>query len=330
MTTLLTVKNLKTHFNTYDGTVEALDGVTFEIQEGETFGLVGETGCGKTVTAHCIMRLLPVNGKIIDGTIHYREENLLEKSEEEMQALRGSKISMVFQDPSVSLNPVFTIGEQITRVLMIHQKLETSEAETRAIEAFKLVALPEPEKALKSHPHELSGGMQQRVMIAMALACNPELLIADEPTSAVDVTIQAQILTLLQEIKNQRKFAILLVTHNMGIVAENCDRLGVMYAGTVAESGDVRAILKNPYHPYTKGLLEAIPKPQTRRQRLSIIKGSIPNLITRPSGCPFHPRCPYGIELCKEAKPSMDEVEPGRYVACHRIKEIMELDKRVS
>lgn len=321
MNPFLSVKNLKVHFDTYDGVVKALDGVTFEMYEGETFGLVGETGCGKTVTALSILKLLPENGRIIEGKIQLRGENLLEKSEEEMRELRGRKMTMIFQDPAVSLNPVFTIGEQITRVIMIHQHLSKSEAEARAIEAFKLVALPEPEKALKSYPHELSGGMQQRVMIAMALSSDPDLLIADEPTSAVDVTIQAQILKRLHEIKNQRRVAILLVTHNMGIVAENCDRLGVMYAGAVIEIGVVRQILKTPYHPYTKGLLAAIPKPETRRKRLSIIKGSIPDLINRPQGCTFFPRCPYATEICRKNKPDIEEVEPGRYVACHHIEE---------
>ena len=323
MNPLLTVEDLKTHFDTYDGVVKALDGVTFEMYEGETFGLVGETGCGKTVTALSIMRVLPENGRIIGGKILLREENLLEKSEDEMRKLRGGKMSMIFQDPSVSLNPVFTVGEQITRVIMIHQHLNKSKAEKRAIEAFKLVALPEPEKTLKSYPHELSGGMQQRVIIAMALSSDPDLLIADEPTSAVDVTIQAQILKRLREIKNQRRVAILIVTHNMGIVAETCDRVGVMYAGFVVERGVVREILKRPYHPYTKGLLVAIPKPETRRKRLSVIKGSIPDLINRPHGCSFHPRCPYAMEICREKKPVTEEVEPGRYVACHFIKETM-------
>jgi oligopeptide/dipeptide ABC transporter ATP-binding protein len=320
---LLKVENLKVHFDTYDGVVKALNGVTFDMYEGETFGLVGETGCGKTVTTLSIMRLLPENGRITEGKIMLRGENLLEKSEDEMTMLRGRKISMVFQDPSVSLNPVFTVGEQITRVIMIHQQLDKDKAKERAIEAFKLVALPEPEKTLKAYPHELSGGMQQRVMIAMALSTDPDLLIADEPTSAVDVTVQAQILKRLQEIKNQRKVAILLVTHNMGIVAENCDRVGVMYAGTVVERGAVKQILKKPYHPYTKGLLAAIPKPETRRKRLYIIKGSIPDLINRPKGCSFHPRCPHAMEVCREKEPIAEEVEPGRYVMCHLVKGTM-------
>lgn len=323
MNPLVRVEDLKVHFNTYDGVVKALNGVTFEIYEGETFGLVGETGCGKTVTALSIMRLLPENGRIIKGKIMLKGENLLEKSEEEMRRLRGKKMSMIFQDPAASLNPVLNVGEQIMRVIMIHQHVDKDEARKRAIETFKLVALPDPEKILKKYPHELSGGMQQRVMIAMALSTDPDLLIADEPTSSLDVTIQAQILKHLREIKNRRKFAVLFITHNMGIVAENCDRVGVMYAGTIVERGSVKQILKKPCHPYTKGLLAAIPKPETKGKRLFIIKGSIPDLINRPQGCPFHPRCPYVVEVCKEKEPITEEIEPGRYVACHIAKEII-------
>jgi oligopeptide/dipeptide ABC transporter ATP-binding protein len=323
MDPLLRVENLKVHFDTYEGVVKVLDGVTFDIYEGETFGLVGETGCGKTVTGYSIMRLLPENSRIIDGKIMLRGENLLEKSEDEMKKIRGRKISMIFQDPSASLNPVFTVGEQITRVIKTHQQLDKDKAKGRAIEMFKLVALPEPEKTLKAYPHELSGGMQQRVMIAMALSTNPDLLIADEPTSSLDVTIQAQILKHLQEIKKQKNLTILLITHNMGIVAENCDRVGVMYAGIVVERGPVKQVLKKPYHPYTKGLLAAIPKPEIRGKMLPIIKGSIPDLINRPKGCPFHPRCPYAEEVCREEKPIAKEVEPDRYVACHLVKEMM-------
>jgi len=323
MKPLLVVENLKVHFDTYDGVVKALDGVTFDVYEGETFGLVGETGCGKTVTVLSIMRLLPENSRIVSGRIMLRGENLLEKSEDEMAKLRGRKISMIFQDPLASLNPVFTVGEQITRVIMIHQQLSKEKARERAIEAFKLVALPEPEKILKTYPHELSGGMQQRVMIAMALSTDPDLLIADEPTSLLDVTIQAQILKLLQEIKSRKKLTILLITHNMGIVAEYCDRVGVMYAGTIVERGPVKQILKKPYHPYTKGLLAAIPKPESRKRRLHVIEGFIPDLINRPRGCSFHPRCPYAREVCREKEPVAEEVEPGRYVMCHLVEEVV-------
>lgn len=226
---------------------------------------------------------------------------------------------MIFQDPTVSLNPVFTVGEQITDVLTIHQHLEKKEATEKAVEAFKLVALADPEKTLKLYPHELSGGMQQRVMIAMALSSNPDMLIADEPTSSVDVTIQAQLLKRLLEIKRGGNLAILLITHSMGIVAGTCDKVGVMYAGNVVESGIMRDVLKNPLHPYTKGLLGAIPKPQTRGKRLPIVKGTIPDLINRPPGCAFHPRCPYAMDVCKKEKPAAVEIDRDRHVACRLV-----------
>lgn len=317
---LLSVQDLRVDFNTYDGVVKALDGVSFEILEGEMFGLVGETGCGKTVTALSIIRLIPENGRITEGKMLFRTEDLLHKTEEEMRSLRGGKISMIFQDPTVSLNPVFTVGQQITDVIAIHQHVKKEEAEKRAVEAFKLVALADPEKTLELYPHELSGGMQQRVIIAMALSSNPDMLIADEPTSSVDVTIQAQLLKRLLEIKSSENLAILLITHSMGIVAETCDKVGVMYAGNVVEMGTMREVLKNPLHPYTKGLLEAIPKPQTRGKRLPIVKGTIPDLINRPRGCAFHPRCPHAIKICREEKPATVEIDAGRYVACHLVK----------
>lgn len=317
---LLSVEDLRVHFDTYEGVVKALDGVGFEILDGEMFGLVGETGCGKTITALSIIRLIPENGRIIEGKILFRTENLLDRTEEEMRRLRGGKISMIFQDPTVSLNPVFTVGQQITDVIAVHQHVERKEAAERAVEAFKLVALADPEKTLKLYPHELSGGMQQRVIIAMALSSNPDMLIADEPTSSVDVTIQAQLLKRLLEIKSSENLAILLITHNMGIVAETCDKVGVMYAGNVVEMGAMRGVLKNPLHPYTKGLLEAIPKPQTRAKRLPIVKGTIPDLINRPRGCAFHPRCPYTMEICRDEKPATVEIDQDKCVACHLVK----------
>lgn len=318
--TLLSVAELKVEFYTYEGIVKALDGVTFQLLEGEIFGLVGETGCGKTITALAIMRLVPENGKITEGKIAFKGEDLLAKTEEEMRNLRGGRISMIFQDPSVSLNPVFTVGEQITHVISVHQELEKTDAIAKAVDAFKLVALADPEKVMKQYPHELSGGMQQRVMIAMALSSDPDMLIADEPTSSVDVTIQAQLLNRLLEIKRTRNLAILLITHSMGIVAEACDKVGVMYAGNIVEVGTTREVLKNPLHPYTQGLLAAIPKPETKRSRLPVVRGTIPDLINRPQGCAFHPRCPYAMNICKAEKPELVQVEPGRYVACYLIK----------
>jgi len=317
---LLSVQDLCVHFDTYDGVVKALDGVNLEIPGGEMFGLVGETGCGKSVTALSIMRLIPENGRIVEGKIFFRAENLLNKTEEEMRRLRGRNISMIFQDPTVSLNPVFTVGQQIVDVIMIHQHVEKEEATRRAVEAFKLVALADPDKTLKLYPHELSGGMQQRVMIAMALSSDPDVLIADEPTSSVDVTIQAQLLKRLLEIKSARRLAILLITHSMGIVAETCDEVGVMYAGNVVEVGPMRDVLKNPLHPYTVGLLEAIPKPQSRGKRLPMVRGTIPDLINRPPGCTFHPRCSYAMEICGVEKPATADIGSGRQVACHLVK----------
>jgi oligopeptide/dipeptide ABC transporter ATP-binding protein len=317
---LLSVQDLRVDFDTYEGVVEALDDVSFEIFEGEMFGLVGETGCGKTVTALSIIRLIPENGRIAKGNILFRTEDLLQKTEEEMRNLRGGKISMIFQDPTVSLNPVFTVGQQIADVIAIHQRVEKEEAKKRAVEAFRLVALADPEKTLNLYPHELSGGMQQRVMIAMALSSDPDLLIADEPTSSVDVTIQAQLLKRLLEIKSTKNLAVLLITHNMGIVAETCDKVGVMYAGNIVEMGAMKDVLKDPLHPYTQGLLGAIPRPQSRGRRLPIVKGTIPDLMNRPLGCAFHPRCPYVTEKCIEQKPAAIEIERNRYVSCHLVK----------
>lgn len=317
--TLLSVQDLKVDFDTYEGVVKALDGVTFSILEGEIFGLVGETGCGKTITALSIIRLVPENGRIAQGKILFRNEDLLGKTEEEMRKLRGGKISMIFQDPSISLNPVFTVGEQITDIISVHQNLEKNEAVKKAVESFDLVALSDPEKTMKQYPHELSGGMQQRVMIAMALSSDPDMLIADEPTSSVDVTIQDQLLKRLLQIKSTRNLAILLITHSMGIVAETCDKVGVMYAGNIVEIGPMRGTLKKPLHPYTQGLLASIPKPETRRLKLQLVKGSIPDLINRPQGCAFHPRCPYAIDRCKAEKPELIEISPGRYAACHLV-----------
>lgn len=425
---LLEIENLYTNFYTYQGVVKALDGINLTIRKGETFGLVGETGCGKSVTANCILRLIPSPpGRIEGGSIFFmmppevrqrrvellrkiakiqssdggnerkkeledakkelekirKEYDLLSKSITYVQKIRGKYISMIFQEPMSSLNPVFTAGEQVAENFLLHEKQELSkavlknieneieeiksmksglrvlrlpilsyyrriygimnkkpdafsirflckipilrryqkplkqEALRRAEEMLKLVRIPDPKNVLKSYPHELSGGMQQRVTIAMALACKPRLLIADEPTTALDVTIQAQILKLMKDLQMQTGTSILLITHNLGVVAETCERVGVMYAGVMAEIGPVRSIFKEPLHPYTQGLMNSIPKLKTQGARLDIIPGNVPNLVHPPSGCRFHPRCQFAMEICKKEKPPMLEVRPEHFVACH-------------
>lgn len=423
---LLEIENLYTNFYTYQGVVKALDGINFTIKKGETFGLVGETGCGKSVTANCILRLIPSPpGKIEKGNIFFmmppevrekrlnllekiskiqsagnengqkkeleearkelekirREYDLLAKNMVYMQKIRGKYISMIFQEPMSALNPVFTAGEQIAENILLHekddlvkavlnniennahvntksglkgvmhlvmpyykwvykmmamrknavaprilaripilrryQKLVKQEALRRAEEMLKIVRIPDPQNVARSYPHELSGGMQQRVTIAMALACKPRLLIADEPTTALDVTIQAQILKLMKDLQRETGTSILLITHNLGVVAETCDRVGVMYAGVMAEIGDVRSIFKEPLHPYTQGLMNSIPKLTTENIRLDIIPGNVPNLIHPPSGCRFHPRCQFAMDVCRKEKPPMIEVRPEHFVACH-------------
>ena len=316
-TSLLTVKELYTNFYLFEGQARVLDGVSFEMRKGETLGLVGETGCGKTVTAMSVLRLISEPGRIDDGEISFKGENLLEKTEKEMNRIRGKEISMIFQDPSASLNPLFTVGEQISQIIMRHQELEKDEARKEAQKLFNLVKLPDAQKMLNRYPFELSAGMQQRVMIAMALSSNPDLVIADEPTATLDVTIQDQILDLLMNLKQELGLSILLITHNLGIVAEICDRMGVLYAGFVVESGSKEAIFGNPSHPYTRGLLNALPKPGESKKKLNTIRGSIPNFLDPPSGCRFHPRCDYTMDICKHQKPPVYEIEPGHKVACY-------------
>jgi oligopeptide/dipeptide ABC transporter ATP-binding protein len=313
---LLEIKNLKINFKTYQGTVQAVDIDHFSIGKGEYVGLVGETGCGKSVTTLAILRLLPPSGRVVSGEILFKGEDLLKKSLKEMENIRGKQISIVFQNPSSSLNPVFTVGEQITRILMLHQNLKKEEAKRKAIKILSLVRLPNPHKILDRYPHELSGGMCQRVMIAMALSCNPDLLIADEPTTALDVTIQAQILKLMRELKDKIGASILLITHDLSVVAQLCDKVAVMYAGRIVEQGKVRDIFKNPLHPYTRGLLEAIPVVGKREKRLKGIEGFVPDMLNPPPGCRFHPRCPYATEICNVKSPDSFHVENGHYVSC--------------
>jgi peptide/nickel transport system ATP-binding protein/oligopeptide transport system ATP-binding protein len=314
---LLEVRNLKTQFYTDDGIVKAVDDVSFSIGNEETFGLVGESGCGKSVTALSIIRLISwPPGKIVGGEILLEGENLLEKTEEEMQKIRGCKISMVFQEPMTSLDPVFTVGNEIMEVIQLHQGLDKEEAQEKAIDMLKIVGIPDPERRINEYPHQLSGGMRQRVMIAMALSCKPKLLIADEPTTALDVTIQAQILRLMDQLKKDFQASVLLITHDLGVIAQQCENVAVMYAGEIVEYGSVEAIFENPLHPYTVGLNRAIPRLDVDTEKLEIIEGTVPNLIEIPSGCRFHPRCQYVMDVCRREHPDLREHENHHLSRC--------------
>ena len=326
MPQLLEVEDLRTYFQTRAGLVRSVDGVSFTVGEGELLGLVGESGCGKSITALSIMRLISDPGKIVGGSIKFKGEELTTASSERMRAIRGNDIAMVFQDPMTSLNPVFTVGEQIAEALRLHRKLDRKKAREAAIEAMREVSIPSPERRINDYPHQLSGGMRQRVMIAMALACDPELLIADEPTTALDVTIQAQILELLDELRKTRKLAVLLITHDLGVVAEVADRVCVMYTGKIVEESGVDAIFENPKHPYTQGLLQSFPPLTGPLIRLTGIPGSPPDLRDPPSGCRFNPRCPYCVPEQSALylrqtteRPLLRTVEPGHEVACHLV-----------
>jgi peptide/nickel transport system ATP-binding protein len=312
---LLEIENLKTYFYTWAGVVKAVDGVSLKVKEEETLGLVGESGSGKSVTALSILGIVPRPGKIIDGRILYRGENLLEKNEGEMQKIRGKEIAYIFQDPATSLNPVFSIADQLVEV-------GKQEALEKAIELFKLVEIPDPEIKIWSYPHQLSGGMKQRMAVARALSCQPSLLLADEPTTNLDVTIQAQILELMMNLKKKLGMSMILITHDMGVVAGVADRISVLYAGRVCESASTKTIFHNPLHPYTKALLEAVPNIAIKKEKLTVIPGTIPNLIEPPSGCRFHPRCDFAGSACSVTVPRLVEMEPEHYVACIRAKEI--------
>ncbi|MCS7325521.1 MAG: ABC transporter ATP-binding protein [Thermoflexales bacterium] len=315
---MLDVQGLKTYFYTEDGVVKAVDGVDLYVRRGETLGVVGESGCGKSVTSLSIMRLISPPGRIVEGKIIFDGVDLLTLPEHEMTKIRGNRISMIFQQPTSCLNPVFKIGDQVAEVLQIHEGLGKKASWERAVELLRMVGIPEPHKRAHAYPHEISGGQAQRVMIAMALACQPELLIADEPTTALDVTIQAQILDLMRELKEKTGTAIMLITHDMGVVAEMCDRVVVMYAGQVVEQADVKTIFTKPLHPYTKGLLGSIPVLGQLRERLDTIPGTVPNLIDPPPGCRFEPRCQVceGAvrERCRTELPPLREIEPGHWV----------------
>jgi len=319
---MLKIENLKTYFDTFAGLVKAVDGVSLEVREGETLGLVGESGSGKSVTALSILGIVPKPGKIIDGKIIYKGENLLEKTESDLQKIRGKEIVYIFQDPATSLNPVFSIADQLTEVIRRHQNVNKKEALKKAIELLRLVEIPDPEIKIWNFPHQLSGGMKQRIAVARALSCQPSLLLADEPTTNLDVTIQAQILQLMKNLKDKLGMSMILITHDMGIVAGVADRITVLYAGRVCETADTKTIFYNPLHPYTNALLTAVPSLALKKEKLAVIPGTIPNLVEPPSGCRFHPRCEYAKAICAKKIPPLEEIESGHYVACHRALEI--------
>ena len=319
MPPLLEVDDLHMHFFTRDGVVKAVDGVSFTLEAGQTLGVVGESGSGKSVTALSIMRLVPEPpGKVVSGDIRFKGESILAMSEKEQRRMRGNRIAMIFQDPMTSLNPVYRIGKQIAEPLRLHKNMSRKEAWEAAVELLRQVGIPQAEERARNYPHEFSGGMRQRAMIAMALACGPDILIADEPTTALDVTIQAQILDLMQDIQARTGSAIILITHDLGVVADMADHILVMYAGKAVEFGEAEAVFYRPLHPYTWGLLESLPRHDVdEKGALCPIKGQPPSLINLPSGCAFHPRCAYARDLCRHSVPPLVEIQPGHFSSCH-------------
>ncbi|MFN3283727.1 MAG: ABC transporter ATP-binding protein [Pseudothermotoga sp.] len=314
---ILEVEDLSVKFFTSEGIVNAVDHVTFSIGKEEVLGLVGESGCGKSVTSLAIMRLLPMPpAKITSGKIIFDGVNLLEKPENEMREIRGNVLSMIFQEPMTSLNPVITVGKQITEAIVVHQNVTKDEAKKKAIEMLKIVGIPNPEKRYNDYPHQMSGGMRQRAMIAMALSCNPKLLIADEPTTALDVTVQAQILDLVTQLKERFGMSVLLITHDLGVIAEMCSRVLVMYAGQIVEEAPCIDLFDNPLHPYTIGLLKSIPKLEPGKQPLHTIEGNVPNAIELPSGCRFHPRCNEAVPICSQERPALVTINSSRKIRC--------------
>jgi len=315
---VLDVKNLTTHFETEEGTVKAVDGVSFHLDEGETLGIVGESGSGKSVTAMSVMGLVGNAGNVKRGTVRYEGEELLDRPESEMQSIRGNEIAMVFQDPMTSLNPTATVGQQIVRVIRTHQDLSKSQAREKTIELMEQVGIPEPESRIDNYPHQFSGGMRQRALIAMAISCEPDVLIADEPTTALDVTIEAQIFELLEDLQEDYGMSVILITHDLGVVAGTCDRVNVMYAGRIVEKANARDLFTEPRHPYTRGLLRSIPELRSDTDQLSPIEGNVPNPASLPRGCSFHPRCPHVAEKCQQHDPELREVVPEQEAACLR------------
>jgi peptide/nickel transport system ATP-binding protein/oligopeptide transport system ATP-binding protein len=320
MSVILDIKDLRTHFETARGTVRAVDGVDLTIRQGDTLGVVGESGSGKTVLALSIMRLVPSPpGRIVSGSILFDGNDLLRLEEKEMRRVRGKDISMIFQEPMTSLNPVFKIGDQVAEVIRLHQGLSKKAARERAIEMFRLVGMPSPERRVDDYPHQISGGMRQRVMIAMAVSCNPRLMLADEPTTALDVTIQAQILDLIDKLKEEIGTSVMLITHDLGLVAESAQQVIVMYAGTVFEYAPVKDIFAAPCHPYTVGLMASMPRldgGSGGAVRLNVIPGTVPPLYSLPAGCRFHDRCPFVMDICRKEEPALKEISSGHYVRC--------------
>lgn len=317
---LLQVHDLKTYFYTEDGVVKAVDGVSFSIDRGEVLGLVGESGCGKSVTSMSIMRLISLPGKIVSGEIIFEGRDLVQLSENEMVNIRGNRISMIFQQPQSSLNPVFKVGDQVAEVLRIHQHMDKAHAWEKAVDLLRLVGIPDPLKKSHAYPHEMSGGQAQRVMIAMALALNPQLLLADEPTTALDVTIQAQILDLMRDLRSELNTAVILITHDLGVIAEMADAVAVMYAGRIVEQTDVKTLFAKPLHPYTHGLIASIPVLGRVKERLEVIPGSVPNLVNLPPGCKFASRCQarleHNLNICDNLDPDLVAIQPGHSVRC--------------
>ncbi len=314
---LLEVNNLKTYFYPPEGVARAVDGISFHVNKGETLGIVGESGCGKSVTSLSIIGLVPrPRGKIVSGEVFLDGEDLLKKQERQMQKIRGDRISMVFQEPMTCLNPVFSVGDQIAEVYQLHQKISRKQAMAKAVEMLKLVGIPMPERRIKEFPHQLSGGMRQRIMIAIALACSPSLLIADEPTTALDVTIQAQILTLMKDLKDRLGMAIIFITHDLGVIAEMAERVVVMYAGKIVEEAISRDLFEDPLHPYTLSLLKSVPTVDKKQKALFVIPGNVPDPLSFPSGCRFHNRCYAAFDLCKTDDPPLVQVGTNRRVSC--------------
>ena len=323
---LININDLRTYFYTEDGVVKAVDGVDFEIYPGETLGIVGESGCGKSVTSLSIMRLIESPpGKIVSGEIMYDGKDLTQLSQKAMRKIRGNKISMIFQEPMTSLNPVYTVGDQISEAILIHKDVNKKEAREQSIEMLRKVGISLPEQRVDEYPHQLSGGMRQRVMIAMALSCDPNLLIADEPTTALDVTIQAQILDLMNDLKDRFDMSIMMITHDLGVIAEVSDRVAVMYAGKIVEYTDVVTLFKEPKHPYTWGLMSSIPRMEKEVDRLEAIPGIVPNPLNFPEGCKYHTRCPLADDKCRSKEPEIEEVDPGHHIACWHYKKLEEL-----